>query len=83
MRNNSVKLFLFGPVVQEEMPFKGISYLDIWQPFCSAECYHLCTFGRGHYEEQFFKIILNLGHRLSRCCNSERWHQGKHSCGVI
>ena len=24
----------FGPVVQEEMPFKGISYLE---PFCSAE----------------------------------------------
>ena len=24
-------------MVQEEMLFKGISYLEIWQPFCSAE----------------------------------------------
>ena len=22
-----------GPVVQEEMPFKDISYLELWQPF--------------------------------------------------
>ena len=29
--------FEFGPVVQEEMPFKGISYLDIWQPFYPFE----------------------------------------------
>ena len=60
---------LFGPVVQEELPFKGNSYLDIWQPFCSAECNHLCYFGRGYFEEQFCEIILNLGLWLrSRCC---------------
>ena len=48
---------------------KGISYLDIWQPFCSAECNHLCNFGRGYYEQQFCEIILNLGHWFrSRCC---------------
>ena len=41
------------------MQFIGISYLDIWQPFCSAECNHLCNFGRGYYEEQFCEIILN------------------------
>ena len=29
MRNNSVKLFEFGPVVQEEMSFKDISYLEL------------------------------------------------------
>ena len=29
MLNNSVKLFEFGPVVQEEMPFKDISYLEL------------------------------------------------------
>ena len=29
MRNNSVKLFEFGPVVQEEMLFKDISYLEL------------------------------------------------------
>ena len=25
------------------MSFKGISCLDIWQPFCSAECKYLCN----------------------------------------
>ena len=51
------------------MPFKCISYLHIWQSFCSAECDHLCNFGRGYYEEQFCEIILNLGQRFrSRCC---------------
>ena len=29
--------FEFIPEVQEEMAFKGISYLELWQPFCSAE----------------------------------------------
>ena len=50
------------------MPFKGISYLVIWQLFCLAECNHLCNFGRGYYEEQFNEIILNLGQWFrSRC----------------
>ena len=43
MRNNSIKLFEFGPVVQE-MSFKDISYLELWQPFCLAELNHLCNF---------------------------------------
>ena len=43
------------------MSFKGNSYLDIWQPFCSAECNNLCIFGRGYYEEQFCEIILKSG----------------------
>ena len=30
-------------MVQEEMPFKGISYLEFRQPFCSAERNHLCN----------------------------------------
>ena len=42
------------------MPFKDISYLELWQPFCLAERNHLCKFGRRHHEEQFCKIILNL-----------------------
>ena len=46
-----------------------VSYLDIWQPFCLAECNHLCKFGRGYYEEQFNEIIWNLGQWFrSRCC---------------
>ena len=28
--------------------------------FCSAEPYHICTFGKGCYEEQFCEIITNL-----------------------
>ena len=59
--------FEFGPVVQEEMPFKGISYLNIWQPFCSTERNHLCNFGRGYPEEQVSEIILNLGQWFRRC----------------
>ena len=51
------------------MPFRVISYLDIWQHFCSAECNHLCNFGRGYYEETLFEIILNLSQWFrSRCC---------------
>ena len=42
------------------MPFKGISYLELWKPFCLAERNYLCKFGRGYYEEQFCEIILNL-----------------------
>ena len=43
------------------MSFKGISYLEFWQAFCSAECNHLCNFGRGYQEEQLCENILNLG----------------------
>ena len=50
------------------MPFKGISYLDIWQSFCSAECSHLLNFGRGYPEEQFCEFILNLGQWFRRRC---------------
>ena len=50
------------------MPFKGISYLGLWQPFCSAEHNHLCNFGRGYQEEQFYDIILNLGQWFRRRC---------------
>ena len=49
------------------MPFKCISYLELWQPFCSAEHNHLCNFGRGYQEEQFSANILNLGQWFRRC----------------
>ena len=42
------------------MLLKDISYLELWQPFCSADQNHLCNIGRGHYEEHFCEIILNL-----------------------
>ena len=50
------------------MLFKGFSYLELWQPFCSVELKHLCNFGRGYYEEQFCEIILNFGQWFRRCC---------------
>ena len=60
----------FGPVVKEELSFKDISYLELWQPLssvnCSAEHNNLCSFGRGYYEEQFCEIILNLGQWFRR-----------------
>ena len=64
-----MKLFFFklGPVVQAEMLFKGISYLELWQPFCSVEQDYLSDFCRGYYEEQFCEIILNLGQWFRRC----------------
>ena len=52
------------------MPFKDISYLELWQPFCSAEQSHFCNFGKWCYEEQFCEIILNLDQwfRKIKCC---------------
>ena len=46
-------------MVQEEMSFKDISYLELWRPLCSVEQNHLCNFGRRLHEEQFCEIILN------------------------
>ena len=60
MWNNSVIFFKFGPVVQEEMSLKDISYLELWQPLCSAEQNHLSNFSRRHHEEQFCEIIFKF-----------------------
>ena len=40
------------------MPFKDISYLQ--QPSCTAEMNYLGNFNKGHSEEHFCEIILNL-----------------------
>ena len=53
MRNISVKLFEFGPAVQE-MLNKYISYLQLCQPFYTAEQNLCAVFGRGHYGKLFF-----------------------------
>ena len=50
------------------MPLKAISYLELWQPVCSAERNHLCNFGRECYEDQFSEIILNFGQWFKRRC---------------
>ena len=49
------------------MLFKGISYLELWQPFCSAESNQLYNLVRGSYEEKFCEIILNWGQLFKRC----------------
>ena len=43
------------------MLFKCFSYLELWQPFCSAEHNHLCNFGGGYYEEQFCELFFEFG----------------------
>ena len=59
----------FVPVVKEEMLLKENSYLELWWPFCSGECNHLCNFGRGYQEDQFSEIILNLDQWFRRRCH--------------
>ena len=56
MKNNPVNYFECRPVVLEELPFKVISFLELWQPFCSAARNHLCYFGRVCYEKTFCEI---------------------------
>ena len=34
------------------MLFKDISYLELWQLFCSGECNYMCKFGRGYHKER-------------------------------
>ena len=44
------------------MPFKDISYLQLWWPSCSAEWNYEGNFGKGHYEENVCEIrILTSG----------------------
>ena len=50
------------------MPFKDISYLELWLPVCSAEQNHLCNFGRRYQEEEFCEIILNLDQQSGTIC---------------
>ena len=50
------------------MPFKEISYLELWRPLYSVDLNHLCNFGRRHHEEQFCEIILNLDQWCRRKC---------------
>ena len=57
----------FGPVVQE-MSFKEISYLELWQPLCSVDWNLVCSIGRMHHEEQPCEISLNLDQWFRRKC---------------
>ena len=69
INSSNLSCFEFGPVVQQEKSFKEIFYLELWQPFCSAVRNHLYDFGKGHYEEQFCEIIVNLDQWLRRECH--------------
>ena len=48
------------------MYFKDISYLELYQPFCSAKQNHVCNFGRGQYEKHIFEFISNLAQWFRR-----------------
>ena len=49
------------------MLFKGISYLELWQPFSSVDWNHFCNFDKGYYKERFCEIILKLGQWFRSC----------------
>ena len=49
------------------MSFIGISYFELWGPFCSVEWNHFGNFGRRYHEEQFCDFILNLDQWFRRC----------------
>ena len=73
-------------MVQQEILYKGIFYLELLQSFCSAQN-HLCNFGNGHYE-YFCEIMLNwtngsgghavkryfLSRALAALCSAEQNH---------
>ena len=68
MRNNFVKLFKFGPAVQEKMSFKAVSYLSLWWPLLQWSGTICAILEEGiMQEEQFCEIILNLGQWFRRC----------------
>ena len=57
----------FGSVVQE-MLLKDISWTTALGAILFGGAYYLCNFSKGHYEEHFCEIILNLNQLLRRCC---------------
>ena len=64
MGNIPVKLY----GIRTEMSFKDISYLELWQPFCSEDRNHLFNFDKTHHEKQFCKKFLNLDPWFKRKC---------------
>ena len=55
-------------MARKEMLLEDISYLELWQPLCSADRNHLCNFNRRHHEKQFCEIILLLDQWFRRKC---------------
>ena len=56
MGNIHVKLYKLGPVFQE-MSFKDMSYLELWQSLCSVDWNHLCSIRRRHHEDQSCELF--------------------------
>ena len=51
-----------------EMSFKEISYLELWQPLFTVDWNDFCNFGKRYHEKQSCEIILNLDQWLKRKC---------------
>ena len=58
---------MYWPVAKE------ISFKDIPMFSCSAELNVLINFGRGHHEEHFCEIILNLDQSFKDISYQELW----------
>ena len=56
---------MFGPVVK--MSFKYISIFSSGGHFSQQSIIVFCNFGRGHYEEHLYEIILNLDRWFRSC----------------
>ena len=72
-------------MLQEEMSFKDISYLELLWPLCSVDRNYLCNFGRKHHEEQFCELILNSDKWFRRICRSNVfliWSSGSNFCSA-
>ena len=63
-------------MTQEELPFKGISYLELWQFFYLTECNHLCNLSKGYYKKQCCETILILGQWFRRRCRLKGFLSG-------
>ena len=48
---------LIGPVVEEEMSFKDISYLELWWPLYLDEQTLLHNFDRSHHDNNSVKLF--------------------------
>ena len=61
------------------MPFKDISYLELWGPICSADQNRLCNL-----VEQFCEIILNLNQWFKRKCSGSPFvKQSRTICAIL
>ena len=53
----------------QEVLFKGISYLELWWPFCLVNQSHFCNFGKRYHEGQFCDVTLYLDQWFRRRCS--------------